>query len=113
MNARFLYTLPKNRKTILILAANEAPRFTFVGTTLQVDDNRKCNYYVTVHKGSKQTTIFVDSRVSVGAYFLGFCFNVSELSDYIDGGFCFSNVGDGSIRVFSQGKDDVDGCGCF
>jgi hypothetical protein len=113
MNRCFLNTLPKNRKALLILAANEAPQFEFVGTTLHVDDYMKCNYYVTIHNANKITTIALPYLKLPGAYFLGFCFNISELADDCAGGSCFSNLSDYSIVVSSKCNDD-DGCyGCF
>jgi hypothetical protein len=113
MNYRFLSTLPKKRETMLILAANEAPRFEFIGTTLHIDENIKCNYYITVHSASKRTTIRSASRILEDIDFLGFCFNISEISDYHGNRCCFSNLNDYPIAVSHEGEDDSDHCGCF
>jgi hypothetical protein len=113
MNHRFLRTLPKNRKTMLILAANEAPQFEFIGTTLHVDDYIKCNKYITIHNASKRTTIRVAQEIAEDTVFLGFCFNVLEILDCCRGGYCFSNLNDYPIAASYEGEDDTDCCGCF
>jgi hypothetical protein len=94
MNARFLRTLPKNSKTVLILPADEAPRFEFIGTTLHVDDYMKCNDCVNVHNASKITTIKLASEITQDIYFLGFCYNVLEILNRSSNGNCFSNLND-------------------
>jgi hypothetical protein len=113
MNHRFLNTLPKNRKTMLVLAANEAPQFEFIGTTLHVDDHIKCNKYITVHNASKRTTIRVAQEIAEDTDFLGFCFNIGEISDCYMEGCCFSNINDYPVTVSHEGKDETDCCGCF
>jgi hypothetical protein len=100
MNHRFLNTLPKNRETLLILPANEAPKFEFIGTTLHVDDYIKCNEYITLHDASKIVTVRLISKIQGNVNFLGFCFNISRILDSINNEYCFSNSGDYSIAAF-------------